>query len=60
MLSSGNQTIFIMPEPMAVPLLRRNDARLRVPPMQISASGRVICAKYSAEVRNHCGSGIFQ
>ena len=51
----GSQIIFIRLAPMASPLLARKEASDRVPPMQISASGRVSCARYSPEVVSQPG-----
>ncbi|MCY1427700.1 hypothetical protein D9M71_435580 [compost metagenome] len=58
MQSSGNQTIFIRLAPIARLPLSRNEASDRVPPIQISASGMVIRAKYSPEVSSHSGSAM--
>ena len=48
-------SVFIRLAPMARPLLARSEASDRVPPMQISASGRVSCARYSPEVVSQPG-----
>ncbi|MCY1381565.1 hypothetical protein D9M69_694850 [compost metagenome] len=56
----GSQTIFIRLALTATLPLERRDARDSVPPMQISARGRVICAKYSPEVSIQAGNGTCQ
>ncbi|MNN37253.1 hypothetical protein D3C81_1511880 [compost metagenome] len=43
--TSGNQTIFTRLASMASLPLSRSAASDKVPPMHISASGRVICAR---------------
>ncbi|MNP63449.1 hypothetical protein D3C76_1588490 [compost metagenome] len=42
---TGNQIIFTRLALTARPPLSRSEASDRVPPMQINASGRVICAR---------------